>query len=289
MNVVLKYSQQYWDDPLLFFSNSLWCFFNLHVCINVWIHVLGTNGFTWPPNHGTIRVKCLAQGHKKRHTNFGTSVARTHARESFMYSESDALSIAQTIPYFFRRWRWNTLSFRSLLIVKENHVNLSLVAQSFSKVVKHTETELPEQGLSVLEQKGRHAIRDATRSVQKSWKILWGSACTTEPSGLGSRGPPQCPWWGPGATPRWGSRGQRPRKLLDFRVFSALGGLFFRPFFSIPLFNYINEIMWISGNTLEAGAFYWSYLPRKPLVISIFHNKHVFSHWKNDIFSKWHS
>ena len=30
----------------------------------------GPKGFTWPPNHGTIRVKCLTKGHKKRHTNF---------------------------------------------------------------------------------------------------------------------------------------------------------------------------------------------------------------------------
>ena len=25
----------------------------------------GTDSFTWPPNHGTIRVKCLVQGHKE--------------------------------------------------------------------------------------------------------------------------------------------------------------------------------------------------------------------------------
>ena len=34
----------------------------------------------WPLNHGTIRVKCLAQGHKKCHKDFGTSWTRTHAR-----------------------------------------------------------------------------------------------------------------------------------------------------------------------------------------------------------------
>ena len=42
------------------------------------------------------------------------------------------------------------------------------------------------------------------------------------PHGVGSRGPLKGPWWGPGATPRWGSRGQRPRKLLDFSLFRGL-------------------------------------------------------------------
>ena len=38
-------------------------------------------------------------------------------------------------------------------------------------------------------------------------------AVAREPSWVGSRGPPLGPWWGPGAMPRWGSRGQSPRKL----------------------------------------------------------------------------
>ena len=33
---------------------------------------------------------------------------------------------------------------------------------------------------------------------------------------VGCRGPLKGPWWGPGATPRWGSRGQSPQKLLGF-------------------------------------------------------------------------
>ena len=41
-----------------------------------------------------LRVKCLTQGHKKLTKIFGTSWIRTHAGQSFMYSESDALSTA---------------------------------------------------------------------------------------------------------------------------------------------------------------------------------------------------
>ena len=74
-------------------------FFNVHACINVYIHVHGTDGFTWPPKHGTIRVKCLAQGHKKLTQICGTSRARTHAGQPFMYSESDALSTAPRFPH----------------------------------------------------------------------------------------------------------------------------------------------------------------------------------------------
>ena len=51
--------------PLLF-SNSLWRSL-MCTLVLMFLHVHGTDGFTWPPNHGTIRVKCLAQGHKKRH------------------------------------------------------------------------------------------------------------------------------------------------------------------------------------------------------------------------------
>ena len=43
----------------------------------------------------TIRVKCLAQGHKKCHKDFGTSWTWIHAGQSFMYSESDAQN---TVP-----------------------------------------------------------------------------------------------------------------------------------------------------------------------------------------------
>ena len=35
-------------------------------------------------------------------------------------------------------------------------------------------------------------------------------------NGVGFRGPLKGPWWGPGAEPRRGSRGQSPRKLCDF-------------------------------------------------------------------------
>ena len=46
----------------------------------------------------TEQLKCLAQGHKKLTQIFGTSQARTHTGQSFMYSESDALSTAPRFP-----------------------------------------------------------------------------------------------------------------------------------------------------------------------------------------------
>ena len=98
MNVFLKYNQQYRDVPLLF-SNSLWRSLTCTLVLTFFlIHVHGTDGFTWPPNHGTIRVKCLAQGYKKLTQICGTSRARTHAGQPFMYSESDALSTAPHFP-----------------------------------------------------------------------------------------------------------------------------------------------------------------------------------------------
>ena len=39
-------------------------------------------------------------------------------------------------------------------------------------------------------------------------------------NGVGSRDPLKGPWWGPGAKPWRGSRGQCPRKLLGFFAFS---------------------------------------------------------------------
>ena len=53
---------------------------------NVYIHVHGTDGFTWPPNHGTIRVKCLAQGR-------GTSIRNLAYFDSHM-----CLSKYATLP-----------------------------------------------------------------------------------------------------------------------------------------------------------------------------------------------
>ena len=70
MSVVLKYSQQYRDDPLLFL-NSLWRSLTCTFVLMFKYMYTGPYGFTWPPNHGPIRVKskCLALGHKKRCRN----------------------------------------------------------------------------------------------------------------------------------------------------------------------------------------------------------------------------
>ena len=53
---------------------------------------------------------------------------------------------------------------------------------------------------------------------KKKKKLEWNldhakrSERSYRPYGRGSRGPLKGPWWGPGATPRWGSRGRSPLK-----------------------------------------------------------------------------
>ena len=57
MSAFLMYSQQFWDDPLLFFLIACDVFL---MCIMSEIHVQETDSLKCPSNHQTSRVKCLA-------------------------------------------------------------------------------------------------------------------------------------------------------------------------------------------------------------------------------------
>ena len=49
------------------------------------------------------------------------------------------------------------------------------------------------------------------------------------PNGRGSRGPLKGPWWGPGAKPRWGSRGRSPPKPEGFYKLNTI----WKPFWAL--------------------------------------------------------
>ena len=78
MSVVLKYSQKNWVDPLLF-SKSLWrsltCMLVLTWLMFKYMY-MGPTALRDLLTTEQLRVKCLAQELKKRHTNFGGSNPR---------------------------------------------------------------------------------------------------------------------------------------------------------------------------------------------------------------------
>ncbi len=77
----------------------------------------------------------------------------------------------------------------------------------------------------------------------KSGMIIRASE-VSEPIGVGSRGPLKGPWWGPGATPRWGSRGGSPPKPEGFYSVKPLWE---------AIVNYIKYIIAVFYNGLKRG------------------------------------